>query len=184
MGRSFLFAGITLICVLFLLFLPLALKIVAHYDMNRKKFCFSIYLFSIIKLFGGYVATYPGGFAVHISKKKALLLPYNQVNNERKRFSFMNTFRLHSFVLMTETGAEYLLPMTLAQAGSRLYFFIKGGKKTKIENNIWLLDGDVLRISCAIVMRFTMFIIIKNIFLYCKEKVKKIWQKKMKKSTV
>lgn len=178
------FAGIIVLILIFLLFLPMSLKLVAHYDMNRKKFCFVVYLFSFIKIVGGYIATYEGGFAVHVSEKKAFLLPYSEVNNERKRFSFMNTFRLHSLAITTETGAEYLLPTATAHILSRIFFFVKGGSKERIENNFWLLDGDVLRISFALVMKFTMFIIIKNIFLWIKERLKDIWQKKMKKSTV
>lgn len=183
MGRSFFFAGIVGIVVIFLLFVPMTLKFVAHYDMNRKKFCFVVYLFSFIKIIGGYIATYKGGFAIHISKKKAIVLPYSQVNTERKRFSFVNTFKMHSLDITTETGAEYLLPISAAHVISRIFFYTKGGKREKIENNLWLLDGDVLRISCTLIMKFTMFIIIKNIVLFIKEKIKNIWQKKMKKST-
>ena len=96
----------------------------------------------------------------------------------------MNAFRWHAFEITTETGAEYLLPITAAHALSRIIFFAKGGKKEKIENNLWLLDSDVLRISLALTMQFTMFIIVKNILIFLKEKINKLWQKKMKKSTV
>lgn len=183
MGGSFFFLGAIIIGI-FLLFVPISLKMIAHYDMNRKKFCFAVYLFSFLKILGGYVATYKGGFAVHISEKKALLLPYTQVNTERKRFSFMHTFRLHAFNITTETGPEYLLPLAWAHVILRTYFFTKGGKKSNIENNLWLLDGDVLRISASLILQFTMFIILKNIFLFIKEKLKGLWRKSMKKSTI
>jgi hypothetical protein len=183
MGGSFFFFAMILLG-LFLLFVPISLKMIAHYDMNRKKFCFVIYLFSFLKIIGGYIATYKGGFAVHISKKKAILLPYSQVNKERKRFSFMHTFRLHALDITTETGAEYLLPLVWVHAILRTYFFAKGGNKSNIENNLWLLDGDVLRISASLIMKFTMFIILKNILIFMKEKLKELWRKNMKKSTI
>lgn len=185
MDGSFFFITIaSIIFMIFLFFVPISIKISAHYDMNRKKFCFVVYLFSFLKIVGGYIATYRGGFAVHLTEKKAFLLPYSQVNSERKRFSFINAFRWHAFEITTETGAEYLLPITAAHALSRIIFFAKGGKKEKIENNLWLLDSDVLRISLALTMQFTMFIIVKNILIFLKEKINKLWQKKMKKSTV
>lgn len=163
------------------IFLPIPLKINVHYDVNRRKFCFSIYLFGFLRIFGGYVATYKGGLALHITDKKAILLPYSQINSERKRFSFMRTFRLKSITLTTETGAEYLLPLALAYTALRTYFFIRGGKKENIEQNIWLTDGDVLRISMTIVVQFTIFMLLKQLVKYIKGKYKE-WQKNNKKS--
>ena len=151
--------------------------------MNRRKFCFAIYLFGFLRILGGYIATYTGGLAIHITKKKAFLLPYSRINSERKRFSFIRTFHLRSFVLTTETGAEYLLPVSIAHTALRAYFFIKGGKKEKIENNLWLTDGDVLRISLNLVVQFTLFMLICQFIKYLKEKIQ-VWQKKIKKSTV
>lgn len=167
-----------------LLFLPVSLKISVHYDMNRKKFCFGVYLFSFLKIVGGYIATYEGGFAIHVSDKKAFLLPYSQINNERKRFSFINSFRLVSAVLTTETGAEYLLPSALAHTALRVIFFAKGGEKENIKNNLWLTEGDILRVSFAVGMKFNFLILLKNLLRFIKEKILSLWQKKKKKSTI
>lgn len=185
MGRSlfFWFNIINAVMTVAQIFLPIPLKANAHYDMNRRKFAFSIYLFGFLRIFGGYVATYNGGLAVHISKKKAILLPYSQINSERKKFSFLRTFHLKSIVLTTETGSEYLLPMALAHTGVRTYFMLKGGKKEKIEQNLWLTDGDILRISSTVVVHFTIFLLLKQLLKYFKGKLK-IWQKNTKKSTV
>lgn len=60
-----------------LLFFPIFLEADVHYDMNRKKFGFALYAYKVIKLIGGYVTTYPGGIALHISPKKAILKPYS-----------------------------------------------------------------------------------------------------------
>lgn len=165
------------------LFLPIFLKTSAYYDMNRRKLTFVVYLFGFLRVFGGYIATYKGGFAIHVSEKKAFLIPYSKLNSERKRFSFMRTFHLSSITVTTETGAEYLLPIALAQAILRVYFLIKGGKKEKIKNNLWLTNGDVLRITATIVVRFNMFIILCNVIKFIKEKLQILWRTKIKKST-
>lgn len=189
MGKPFFYAVITVLSILLLLFFPIYLQMDGHYDMNRRKFAFGIYLYGRLRVLGGYVGVYPGGIAVHVSEKKAFLIPYNQMNSERKRFSFMRTFRLVSFVLTTETGAEYLLPVSYAHMFLRTYFFSHGakngnnGKKERIENNVWLTDGDVLRVSASVALRFTLFQILKNIILFLKEKLK-TWRKKKEKSTV
>ena len=106
------------------------------------------------------------------------------MNSERKRFSFMRTFRLISCVFTTETGAEYLLPISYAHMILRTYFFVIGGNKEGIENNVWLTDGDVLRISASIILRFNLFLILKNVIKFLKEKIKHLWRKKKEKSVV
>ena len=180
MGRLFFFVFFGLLAVLALLFFPIYLQTNAHYDMNRKKFCFSVNAYKKIKLIGGYATTYPGGVALHVSKKKAFLLPYAQINDKRKRFSFIKTFRLKSFVLTTESGAEYLFLTALTQAVLRVFFFVKGGKKEGVENNFWLTDGDVLRVSLESLVYFNLFILLCAFIKFCKEKLRELWHKKMK----
>ena len=170
---------ITIICLLILLFFPIFLETDAHYDVNRRKFAFSVFLYKWIKLIGGYIATYQGGLALHISEKKAIVIPYSDLDSERKRFSFIRTFHLYSFILTTETGAEYLLPMGVLQGILRTYFFIIGGKKERIENNLWLTDGDVLRISLNVVIDFNLFLLVLAFFKFLKEKMI-LWTKKIK----
>ncbi len=178
MGRLFFILTIVLISLLILLFFPVYLQTDGHYDMNGRKLAFSISAYKFIKLIGGYIATYPGGIALHISQKKAILIPYSQVNNERKKFSVIRTFRLKTLSLTTETGAEYLLSVSIIQAAFRVFFLTMGGKKEKLENNLWLTNGDVLRVSINFIIRFNLFIILRNFLIYLKEKIKTLWQKK------
>ena len=184
MGRLFFFVFniISPIMTVVQLFLPIFLKTNVHYDMNRRKFGFAVYIFGFIRIFGGYAATYKGGLALHISDKKAILIPYSKINSERKRFSFMRSFHLTQFTLTTETGAEYLCPIALAHTALRTYFFVKGGKKEKVKNNLWLTDGDVLRISLNFTVRCTLFILLCNFFKFLKEKIKELRRKKTRKS--
>ncbi len=183
MGKPF-FLILIFIAVIILLFLPVVIELDAHYDMNRRKFAFASYLYKKIKIIGGYVGVYPGGIALHLSQKKAKLIPYSQLNSERKRFYFIRTFRLIGFTLTTETGAEYLFSVSTLHTLLRGYFFTIGGDKDKIENNLWLTDGDVLRVSLNCVIYFNLLILIKNLLKFIKEKVKILWQKKTKKSTI
>ena len=184
MSRSFLYILLGLLSVAFLLFFPIVIESDTHCDVNRKKFGFAVFAFKRIKLVGGYITTYQGGIALHISKKKAILIPYSQMNSERKRFSVIKTFRLISFNLTTETGAEYLLPIAFAHTALRAYFFAIGGDKDKIENNLWFTDGDTLRVSLNFVIFFNLYILLKNFIKFLKEKIKILWRNKKKKSTV
>lgn len=178
MGRLFFFVGI----LFAILFFPIYLETDAHYDLNRKKLGFAIYAYKKLPIIGGYVSTYRGGVAFHISKKKAILVPYKQMDNERKKFSFFKTFRLKSFNLTTESGAEYLFIIAVAHIILRMLFFIKGGKKEEVENNLWLTDGDVLRISLNALFYFNLYILLKSFIKFCKEKIQIVCRKKIKKS--
>lgn len=183
MGRLFFRVCLLVLGILIFFFTPIFIKTDSHYDMNRKKLGFSLFIFGFIKILGGYIGTYKGGLALHLSEKKAILVPYNKLNSERKRFSFIKTFRIITFNVTIETGAEYLLPISLTQTLMRTYFLSMGGDVNKIKNNLWLTDGDVLRISLRSVLAFNLYILIKNFIKFIKEKIKILWRKKTRKST-
>ena len=184
MDRFFFIFCLISLSIILLLFFPIYVKTDGHYDMNGRKLAFSISLYKFFRVFGGYIATYKGGLAMHVSSQKAILIPYRDLNRERKRFSIMRTFRLRKLQITTETGAEYLLPCAATQAVFRLIFFILGGKKEKIENNLWLTDGDVLRITMNLSVRFNLFILFRRLIITIKEQIKDLWQKKIKKLTI
>lgn len=107
---------------------------------------------------------------MHTSSNKAVLLPYSNLNDERKRFSVIRAFRLKELNITVETGAEYLLAVSFVQIVFRIFFFAVGGKKEKIANNLWLTDGDVLRISGNFTLSLNLFIVLKHLLLKLKEK--------------
>jgi hypothetical protein len=181
MGRFFLYFFIALGVVL-LLFFPIVTEADAHFDLREKRVGFAVFFYRIFKIFGGYATTYAGGIALHLSKNKAVLIPYDKLDRERKRFSFTKSFKPLAFCITTETGAEYLFPIALANSVLRAYFFMIGGKKGKIENNLWLTDGDVLKISLKVAAYFNLFTLLCAFFKFLKEKLRILWQKNTKKS--
>ena len=182
MGRLLFYITITVAIFLLVLFFPIIFRVDQHFDLNKKKMGFAVFLYDKIKIIGGYATTYPGGIALHISPKKAIVIPYAQMNNERKRFSIVKTFHLQSFILTIETGAEYLFLTSTMHAILRTYFFARGGEKENIENNLWLTDGDVLRVSLTFTVRFNLFILLCDLIQFIKEKLKTKCRKKTKKS--
>lgn len=182
MGRFFLLILIAGI-LFFLLFFPIYITTDAHYDMNGRKLAFCIRVYNVLKLIGGYIATYQGGLAIHVSDNKAILLPYKDLKQERKRISVMRTFRLKTLRLTVESGPEYLLPSLIGEGIFKILFLSMGGKRERIENNTWLTDGDVLRISVQFTFRFNLYIILRNFIKAVKEKIKVLCQTKIKNST-
>jgi hypothetical protein len=170
MDRLFFIVMAIGLSMLMILFFPISLEADTHYDMNGRKLAFSVSFYRLFRVLGGYIATYPGGFAMHTSLKKAILIPYGDLDSERKRFKIVRSFRLKEMNITVETGAEYLFMVSFAQILFRVIFFARGGKKENIENNIWLTDGDVLRISSNLTVRFNLYIILRNILLNLKER--------------
>ena len=168
--------------ILILLFFPIYLEVNLHFDMNRRKLTFSIYGYKLIKIIGGYIATYTGGLAAHISKTKAVIIPYVDLNKERKRFSFFKFLQLKRLHLAIETSAEYLLPVILAHMISRTYFTCKN-KTNNIKNSLMLQRNDSLKISIHSIFFCNLFLAICYSIQFIKEKIIFIWEKNIKKST-
>ena len=181
MGRFFLPFLITAI-VTVLLFVPIVVESDTHADLNAKKLTFCICLYGKIKIIGGYVSAYPGGIVLHVKRNKAILLPYSGMNEKRKKFSFVKTFKVRYFSITTETGAEYLLPVSIAHTTLKALFYAVGGKHE--HSNLWLKNGDTLKIAVNVVAWFNLFTLLKEFIKFLKEKMQCIIRKKTKKSTV
>ncbi len=182
MGKLFFFVLILFI-LLVVLFFPIYLETSAHYDMNRRKLTLALYLYKLLPIFGGYLATYPGGMAFHVSDKKAIIIPYSQVHAERKRFSMWRSFHLKSLFLTIETGAEYLLPAFAVHSIARSLFEMKHGNRPH-KNVLWLHQGDMLRISLQFTVYFNLFMLLRYVYKVLKEKIKGLCRKKKKNSIV
>lgn len=173
-----------LISISIVLFFPIYLDFHLYFDMNRRKLTFALYGYKFIKIIGGYIATYTGGLAAHITEKKAIIIPYANLNNERKRFSFFQFLRLKNLTLSIETGAEYLLPAIFAHIITRIYVFLKSKNKDILTNNLLLQSEDSLKISIHSKLFFNLFIAILYSLQFIQEKILFIWQKNIKKSTI
>ncbi len=102
---------------------------------------------------------------MHVSPQKAILIAYGDLDSERKRLSIFKSVKLKRLHITVETGAEYLLATSASQMILRIIFLILGGERDKIENNVWLTNGDVLRISSNFTIRFNLFTILKNLII-------------------
>ncbi len=130
---------------------------------------------------GGYIATYYGGLAIHISEKKAFLTGYREMEERRKNFPFQDFFTLKKISLHVRTGANYLLPLYTLQLASGLFSLFRPSYRKLVQSKLWLENGDELRLSARIIVKITLF---KQLTGFIKYKVRRIlsaW--KMKKST-
>lgn len=184
MGRIFTLFLVIAGAAIFL-FAPIVQEFNIFGDLASKKLAFSLYLFGFVKLAGGYVTSYRGGVAVHLSEKKAVLLPYSGMNEERKKFKIFRSFRLISLETSAETGAEYFAGAAITYAALKGFLALKGALN-KSELKLYLTDGDALKVSARVVAYFQIAVLlalfVRFLIKTAIRRIKEIWKKE--KSTV
>ena len=136
-----------------LFFLPLYVRIEAHLDVKENKCWFFVGLYRHLKIFGGYGQLERDGIAVHITKKKAIFLPYMQIADTRKRFEIMKGFQLKNFHQIVETGgADSIYGIMLgaafnAASGSVLSLLQTKHPFLSLKNNLLLTNRAELKLT-------------------------------------
>lgn len=165
------------------LFFPIYLEGNVYYDLMQKKCAIEMHLFKFIKIFGGYITTYKGGLAIHKNRKSAVLLPFEELNNERKRFSFIKTFKFVSFHSVVECSVDYFFFFELSK---RIYNIIKkiNPKLKNTDVELWLTEKKSLKLTANCILWFNLFILLIDIIGYIRGKLKSKWLAKPKKSMI
>lgn len=180
MGKFFLSFGIAF-AVLLVLFFPIFLNTDLYYQIRSNKLGFCISLYGKIKLSGGYISTYYGGLAIHLSEKKALLTGYKEMEEQRKKFSFRDFFTLKNISVHIRTGAEYFLALYALHMASGLFTFFSPAYRKIVHSNFCLENGDELRLSARIIVKSTLFQQLMGFIKYTVRRIMSAW--KMKNST-
>ena len=158
--------------MLFLLFFPIYVEACAYYNIQEKKLGVAVFLFKKIKIIGGYISDYPGGFAFHTGGDKVFLMPLMDRNSRKKRISVFRRFQLSDFAINTETGAEYLPLIMIINSFFKRYFVYQGGEIGSYQSHIWLKNADCLKISINAVARINVYMQICALIRLIKEKLK------------
>lgn len=171
-----------LIILLTILFLPIFLNFDWYYDVFTGKIVILFSLMNIFKILGGYVTSYDKGFALHKSDKTAVLLPYTEIDNERKRFSFIKTFKFQSISVDVQCSANTFYLFNFIQKGLEVLKF-SNDKLNNMHLTLKLFNKDTLKITGRCVFRLNLFILLIDFIEYLWRKMKNLWQEKTKKST-
>ncbi len=150
MGEFF----ITFLFISVLLFLfPIYVRIDAYLDVKENKCWFAVSLYKHLKIFGGYGEVRKEGIAIHITKKKAILISYGKMTDTRKKFEITKGFQLIRFHTILETGGADTMPgVMLGAAVTALSGSIFSVLHTKhpflsLKNNLLLTDRTCLKLS-------------------------------------
>lgn len=149
---------------------PLFLSIHLYADIKERKLYFSLYMLRIFKVYGGYATLYDGGIAFHLTKNRAVLLPYAEIVNARNNFEFKITrgFYIYAFSSIAEIGAKSepaaaVLAASLMQIASGFaagYVFSRK-KCASFKSDVVLYEGsDKVKISVRIILVFNFLVVI------------------------
>ncbi len=85
-------------------FFPVLVTLETYIDPIENRAWFSLGAYRIFKVFGGYAQLTRDGAAVHLSKKKAVFLPFAKMSDTKKMFEITQGFQLWEFHQVVETG--------------------------------------------------------------------------------
>lgn len=168
-------AAVVLLC-------PVFLGVQVFLDAGAKKCYFSLYLFRVVKVYGGYATLYDRGIAFHLTRRKAVLLPYAEIVDTRKKFELWRGFRLLAYSQVIEAGrrsdpASALALCACVQAAASLaagYLFTEK-KCASFKADVLLYEREsCLKASVRAVFVFCLAIVLLTA---AKLVLRKIWEK-------
>lgn len=114
------FTDIKIVLILFfsvtLLIFPLFLSVNALFLSDLKKAYAGIYLFGFIKIIGGYAEKIEEGVALHVSDKKAFIIPFASLSGAREKIKPFMDYHFISVTTVTELGSNDNLITPLSAA--------------------------------------------------------------------
>ena len=161
MGGFFLFS---LLSAAVQLLFPLFLNVTLYADVPARKMYFSLYMLRVLKVYGGYATFYREGIAFHLTKNRAVLLPFSEMAAARNKFGFKLTrgFYLYAFSGTAEIGARSepaaaLVAAALLQAAAGIAAgtFAKKKKCASFKNDVAVYaDRDGVKAGVRIILVF------------------------------
>ena len=171
MGGFLIFLSIVL-----LLIMPIYISIDLYFDVVSGKIGCQISLYEKIKVLGGYFTPCAGGFALHISDKKAKLLTYEQIEAGRRQLSFESGIRLISIRCIAEVAPEYLFGVWTIDNLLKTIFIFRT-EKPILESAIYLNESG-FRVFTRVCLRFNLFRILLGLVEYLYRRIKGCRKKK------
>lgn len=165
---------------------PIFITFGAYCDVRKNRCFYGVYLFKVLKLYSGYAQLEKKGIIFHLSSKKAVLLPYENVFESGKKFEVTKGFEIIRYRQIVEFGSasDMATPIyicSLLQVLTGIYYGKHKQKKpfTNISATSVLAEGeDILKISLNAVGVFNVVVLImagakivlEKIYSYAKRK--------------
>ena len=156
--------------VVLLLIVPIYISIDLYFDVVSGKIGCRISLYEKLKLLGGYFTPCAGGFALHLSNKKAKLFTYGQIEAGRRQLSIEGGLRVASIRWIAEIAPEYLFGVwTVDNMLKSVLLFQR--QKPILESAIYLNESG-FRVFMRTTCRFTLLAMLIGLVEYLYRRVK------------
>ncbi len=162
--------------VVLLLIIPIYISIDLYFDVVSGKIGCRVSLYETIKLLGGYFTPCAGGFALHVSNKKAKLFTYQQIEAGRRQLSFESGLKVTSIRWIAEIDPEYLFGVWAVENIIKTIFFFKH-RKTILESVMYLRESG-FRVFSRTTLCFTLFSSLVGFVKYLYRRVKGCQERK------
>lgn len=151
----------------FLLF-PIFLSVNIFIDFQEKKGFFSLHILRFIKIYGGYATLYGKGIAFHLTKSKAVLLPFASMLDTGKKFEITKGFYIYAYSGVIEIGAKSRAVLAVAAsalvqtAASIAAGFVFNRKKCASFKNDTVIyeENDCVKANFRVILLFNFLIVI------------------------
>ena len=156
------------IVALFVLLCPIYFTVYLFTDLQKKKSYFAFYVLHYIKIHGGYAGLYHGGVALHLTDRKALLLPFREMFSAKSRFHITSGFRMLAYSHVLEVGSKNvpggaIMVAAAAQSGAAIASGILRRKRhcRSFKSDVLLhAEQDVLKLSQRIIFVFNVLVLL------------------------
>ena len=151
--------------LVFMLF-PVFLSVNVFADIRARRMYFSFYILRMIKVYGGYATLYDEGIAFHLTKNKAVLLPYREILSSGKKFAITRGFYVFAYSHTLEIGSENVSAAIALSALSQVACGIAAGyvfsskKCASFKTDLIVYPGEgCCKASARIVLVFNFLIL-------------------------
>ena len=156
--------------IVLLLIVPIYISTDLYFDVVSGKIGCQISLYKKIKLLGGYFTPCAGGFALHVSDKKARLFTYQQIEAGGRQLTFESGLKVTSIKCIAEIDPEYLFGVWVVDNLLKTALLFQR-QMPILESAVYLKESG-FRIFLRASLRFTLIAILQGLVKYLYRRVK------------
>ena len=170
---------IATIIVFSIIIFPIFIKVWFNFSLKEKKLFFTITLFGFLKIISGYAEQIKEGFAVHITKKKAIIIEYKNILDMRKKVKPLKDYHFIKLHTITEIGSSNstMLPFVISNLAGFIdnfscWFLYNFKPYLDVNNKIFVFEGeDRLEVFCKLNAVFNLMMVVISLFKILMEKM-------------
>lgn len=170
---------IATIIVFILLIFPIFINLKLAFILQDKKLYFNIKLYGLINILNGYIEKIDEGLAIHLTKNKAIIVPYKKLLNVKGSVKPLMDYHFYNVTLDVTLGNEnsILTPTTISFISSYIinqitWYLYHKKPYVKINKNFTVIEEkNICDVRFSTLILFNLLMIILSIIKIVVEKI-------------